>query len=1065
MKQKWSRGLALAVFACVSLAFAAEKSTSAVKRLLDPQTRAQAFFELSSFGTKETFEEFTAHLAELDAIECPQAKGPPLYLVTHMPFWSVSESFLSPDDYVISKPRELFGMRKGERIVGAADRLAEAVINGFKADGSKFTPFNGDNMMTNGYLLDINGDGIVEKIDTTRMSVEGARDDVIEVLCIDTAELTSRQLFAVCMNWHPRDADKPANRWAWKLARNPETRIFEIVLYPEEGDERKPVAVFRWDASTRSFAGPSGGHGSHFAVLAPGKEAWKSLRDIQAQGGLGYSVTARGPDVAAKFIEDDGQTPAPPEPNAYVSESRKALSHEELLKFMMPGRSVSDYQMEFRPETHIPAEFWKMAPKEAALAIAEGSRTRSHRAKYALVVDDRDGVAPPESGSLSLVHHSSACYSARSWNFQINFAADESWLVFARTTIAGAALYSPLRDEHSYVFQRHEIAPEDARHLAQTIWWLDRVRSRERVLGGSTHGGSGRFSTADGNATLSLRDLGSRQLVDLEGTIFSEPIPLRWNENYNRTTALNLAVYLIEVTLPERWNQKGLWFRDESVPWRDITDQQRKEARAKLARSLQTSVRSFLGKVIESNGASRFDPQLVDLAIQAIGDFRLPLTDELNALERLCKPPSKDEEEYRSLLQKIETHPSPPGSETTPDQKRLYELEGELKNDLSFTIRNHLPLARRQLADGNDPAALQAWVESEQSDTTWALHRLHDLAPQLAVDFLARKLLALKQPEQAELATRMFEDIVSVSPDRARALMPKLAPTLRVACAALLPGEEGAQNPQALLAVLGDKKQNFRARYDALAALAPDKQPMKFSQPAINETLIALVKTESGFQSIAGSCASALCSRDGAEDHWTELVAFNNRDTKDIRADCLDGLAGIVSRTADDSMRKDLSRLLQQHLGETSLFVTTVFDAVFAADLRELRRDLERMATHHGSDIEGKEAHMSNGKARKIDSRYHRARHILAVWDEQDATTRAKLLVAWRVGQRRQAWAYGRPAFARRYDALLQSALSDPRTDQKSVAQFIDWCLMHADAALPEPLDAEDRAWLEGLVR
>ena len=52
-----------------------------------------------------------------------------------------------------------------------------------------------------------------------------------------------------------------------------------------------------------------------------------------------------------------------------------------------------------------------MSPKDAAMNFVEANRSEKHRRHYRLALDDRGGVAPPNSGWI--VHDGSLCLSIR----------------------------------------------------------------------------------------------------------------------------------------------------------------------------------------------------------------------------------------------------------------------------------------------------------------------------------------------------------------------------------------------------------------------------------------------------------------------------------------------------------------------------------------------------------------------------------------------------------------------------------------------------------------------------
>ena len=65
---------------------------------------------------------------------------------------------------------------------------------------------------------------------------------------------------------------------------------------------------------------------------------------------------------------------------------------------MTAGKDVHDKGQEAIEPTHLPARFWELSPKEAALALVEANRSPENRSACRLALDDRNGVKPPARG-------------------------------------------------------------------------------------------------------------------------------------------------------------------------------------------------------------------------------------------------------------------------------------------------------------------------------------------------------------------------------------------------------------------------------------------------------------------------------------------------------------------------------------------------------------------------------------------------------------------------------------------------------------------------------------------
>ncbi|MBL8113223.1 MAG: hypothetical protein JNK60_10080, partial [Acidobacteria bacterium] len=133
-------------------------------------------------------------------------------------------------------------------------------------------------------------------------------------------------------------------------------------------------------------------------------------------------------------------------------------------------------------------------------------------------------------------------------------------------------------------------------------------------------------------------------------------------------------------------------------------------------------------------------------------------------------------------------------------------------------------------------------------------------------------------------------------------------------------------------------------------------------------------------------------------------------------------LSYLAARGTDEE-RKALATILKPHFTQTNRMLESLFLSTVAADLRELRPDIERIATGSAEDVEGDKINRSGGRVTPVAERYHLARKILAVWDEPDAFTRAKLIVAFAFAL--EPWQLeGAPERADRVRSNLEDTLS-----------------------------------------
>ena len=161
-----------------------------VELLTKDETRWPAFRELRR---RSKAERESMALPQEDpgseVVVCPQGAGkPPLYAV----LYEFLPHYGEPGDYAISDAVKLFG-RPARQL-----RKKDLAIAVFRARGDEIRPFGGDNVL-DGYLLDINRDGIVECVESHNYGVEGGGSAT--VLKVSALHEKDDLLFAVVYDW------------------------------------------------------------------------------------------------------------------------------------------------------------------------------------------------------------------------------------------------------------------------------------------------------------------------------------------------------------------------------------------------------------------------------------------------------------------------------------------------------------------------------------------------------------------------------------------------------------------------------------------------------------------------------------------------------------------------------------------------------------------------------------------------------------------------------------------------------------------------------------------------
>jgi hypothetical protein len=89
-----------------------------------------------------------------------------------------------------------------------------------------------------------------------------------------------------------------------------------------------------------------------------------------------------------------------------------------------------------------------------------------------------------------------------------------------------------------------------------------------------------------------------------------------------------------------------------------------------------------------------------------------------------------------------------------------------------------------------------------------------------------------------------------------------------------------------------------------------------------------------------------------------------------------------------------LLAIIRPELASTNKQMSEILWAVWSADLRDLNADLQRLGTRGPEEHEDRKANSYGGRESAVTGHFHLARQIAAVWNEPDALTRARLLVA-----------------------------------------------------------------------
>jgi hypothetical protein len=253
----------------------------------------------------------------------------------------------------------------------------------------------------------------------------------------------------------------------------------------------------------------------------------------------------------------------------YHYASLKGLSNEDIVRYMGDGKNMSELEWENVIKTHIPAKFWTLDPKSAAFATADENRYPDHRKRFRLAVDDRDGQKPPDTCSLSFTDVSDKSYNAVDCHYFLRVDPKRSYLAYARSWAGGMVFYNVVHDQPAFDFRFCEMTYEESRHVAHTVWWLNRVRSLSVA---SSEGIGMMSSTADGTGSLAIREDDGEVVVKLNGTMWAGHVSERWRADFNPEVCLNLTSFLIATALTDHLGDR--WSRFEPKHSQNILTRQ-----------------------------------------------------------------------------------------------------------------------------------------------------------------------------------------------------------------------------------------------------------------------------------------------------------------------------------------------------------------------------------------------------------------------------------------------------------------------------------------------------------
>lgn len=929
-----------------------------------------------------------------------QAGGkPPLHVLCVSTDYDFNRGLPKPrDKYEVEQPQELFGKFASPfyvQLEPSLDPLRDQKIFLFDTKGREIRPFGEDSHADNGYVFDFDHDGILDFANARHSMV---KDVLASVFTLQTVEERPRVLFEVIYNWHPPSANE-ANAWTYECFDENHDGIAEIGFGPKSAItlEDKHRFVFRFDPAKKRYSAGAIPAKSHLRVLGPGE----SVATVDVSRGLGYPI-----------IKDRNSSDLEPQAH-YKFKSLKDRPTAELAAFFH-GKSRRDPMdgPEDSFPNRLPDHFWQMEPKQAAIALAEANRTPTNRAKWKMALDDRHGITPPKSGWLTHDWHSSSCYVIQTHLFALRFGAKDPSLIVFELNSVGVVGHNQWADKPAYQVRSIKLSDQEARFLADTIFWLDKIRtfSAEKETGFS--GGS---STADGFAAVSIFPDGQPPHELAADTVWvPSSISAMWDHDYQKVTFVNLAEFLLADRLPamlgDRWSQiPPLKNQSLSTPT---------EARLKprLDESARRELIERFTSILRQHEQSQFPAMLIENIVQATGEEAIvELMPAMKKLFAALPAESAEDKEYEKLNERYvelmgsssSSAPFKPASEPQEkdaatkqrekDADRYFELSEKRKFLPAAILREPLKSTIAKLELIQNPGALKQAASTKGKHDDWALSKL------LRVDAVAWASIVSNQFKKVELQNRrmIFTTIAAAHPPAAGKLIAELTAEqqreliIEIADYHQQHGPKALANDiQVLMDLVRNTKEDWIRRGQAMNLLSNLKLPPGTLKEFTTLLLKELKSPQMGdlrMWSTLGNAVTALTKLPEAKSHLDEIISTPQVPLLEFSI----GINALAQLSENRTDRKTLlANFIRSRFTKSNGLMNSIFIEALTHDLRELAPEISAFASENPSFQDGDGSDYSGGNFKTpVGQRYHIARAITALWSEQDPVTLGRMWI------------------------------------------------------------------------
>lgn len=963
-------------------AHADSPKTLDLAKLRDPATRGAEIARLCERDPA------SYALTQVRLLNAPQKDGaPPLRVLCASHEYQSTVVSSIHGGYKLEKPEELFKSAASTvpfRTEPDLDPVRESVLLVFDSKGREVRPFGGNNYTNKGYYFDFDHDGILDRADSTNYAVNEAPKDSVQVFELQSIEPKPRTLLEVIFNWHPQSAGDE-NDWGFTCFDDNKDGIAEIAFGPASAvnPEEQRKFVFRWDPAAKCYtAGEIPGH-SHIRIIKPGE----TLASIAKAGGLGYPVIKDSSDSDSGEATPPPISPQPP----YVFRSLKDRPASEWAAFFQgkERRDIFSGSEDSFPN-RLPEKLWDLTPKQAAMALAEANRTPTHRQRWKLALDDRDGLTPPASGWLVHDWGSSGCYSFSSHLFALRFGVPNPSLTVFEYNSIGVVGRNPWADQPAHNVRVIKLTEPEARFIADTAFWLDRIRTFSPQK--SDHNGFGRSSTADGSATLTVYPDHAAPRKLASETVWASSISSNWESDYNQTVFINLAELLIAGGTPEKLGER--WNVAPEIDHQSLATPTKERLAPRVDANARQQLSEDFAVILERNAKDPIPSAALVNLVNAGGNEALTgLLPVLQNLLAALPAENSEDREFAALEKRFERDHfgNPLEDDKSSDQKKAYARYTELREKREFLpsaiLRPPLSNAIHLLRLAGNTADLLNAAAEEAPDSRWALSQLRRIYPDEWSNLMASKF----RKANADSQRPIFETLATGNPAAVKRLIVDLTPAehrdliLEIASYHQEHDKDSvATDLPVLMDIVRDRTQNYIRRGEAMSLLAGidlTPTPREEFTTLLAKEIKEPQQGEYGMSTL-DSAIRALTQVAGTADHLGLITT-----TPAIADQAFEvGFDAILQMSQDRPDRNQLlTDFLRPRFVKSKGMMNDIFLHALVFDLRGLAPDIASFASESAIAKDGDGANYSGGKFKTpVGQRYHIAREITALWSESD---------------------------------------------------------------------------------